>query len=107
MPYTWNWISAMRVPSWKSWSQYYHSAAVAPARGGAASGSDSGQCGLVARGLDSLQLRLHPVEPGGRLVVLVAGIGQVLAHYVEGVPELVHVAPQARQARLDLPRVLL
>src|SRR3984893_2440161 len=48
------------------------------------------------------ELRLDAVERGPRIVVLVAGIGQVSADHVEGLAELVEVTPQTREALLDI-----
>src|SRR6266851_1651550 len=57
---------------------------------------------LVRGLLDSLELGLDAVQRGARLVVLVAGVRQVTADHVEGFPELLEVAPQPREALLDL-----
>src|SRR3990167_3637129 len=62
---------------------------------------EPGQRGLFVFPLDPFELRLHPVQPGGGLVVLVAGVGEVLADDLEGIPEFLQVAPQAAEARLD------
>src|SRR5436190_115513 len=57
---------------------------------------------LVRGLLDSLELGLDAVQRGARLVVLVPGVRQVTADHVEGFPELLEVAPQPREALLDL-----
>src|SRR5262249_61132170 len=59
---------------------------------------------LIARRLDVFQLGLEAIDRRRGLVVLVAGIGQVLPDHVEGVPELVDVAADTSEAALDLPR---
>src|SRR2546422_3895691 len=87
---------------------YYHSSIRSPrSPDGDDSPTEPRQHGLIARALDSLQLGLDAVERGRRFVVLVARVGQVLADDVEGIPELVEVAAEPPQARLDLARVLL
>src|SRR4030095_13676152 len=59
--------------------------------------------GALGTGLvHPLELRLHAVESRSRLVVLVAGVGQMPADDVEGLAELVEVAPEAGEAFLDV-----
>src|SRR5262249_875530 len=68
---------------------------------------DARQGRLIARRLDALELRLDAIERHRGVVVLVPGIAEVLADHVEDVAELVDVAAQPAEARLDLPCVLL
>src|SRR5713226_7524722 len=84
MPYTWNWMSAMGSSAGEVGSILPQ---LRRAPGGAAPGSpaEPRQGRLLPRRLDPLELALDPVEGGGGVVVLVPGIGQVLADDVEGV----------------------
>src|SRR6266536_3650589 len=112
MPYTWNWMSAMGSSGDEVGLHTITAPARAPSAGRPGSSSDGSlpeprQHGLVARSLDSLELGLHTVQRRRRLVVLVPGIGEVLADDVERAPELVDVAAEPREAPLDLLRVLL
>src|SRR5258706_3892351 len=110
MPYTWNWISGMD-PSDGGFLRYYHKrlfpTGPGRARSRARSRADSGQRPLIAVPLDSFQLALEAPQAGGRIVVLVAGIGQVPADHVEGLAELVQVPPQPAEAGLDLLGIAL
>src|SRR4029453_11484772 len=69
--------------------------------------SDARQGLLLPVPLDALQLALQPAQAGGGVVVLVAGVAQVLTDHVEGVAELLEVAPQAAQTGLDLLGITL
>src|ERR1700720_1633271 len=73
-----------------------------PPSWGPVSGADPRQRPLAAVAFDAPQLALQPAEAGRRVVVLVARVGQVPAHHVEGLPELVEVSAEAAEPRLDL-----
>src|SRR6266542_5994098 len=93
MPKTWKGIGFM-VSS-------YHTSAGAIG-GGRRSFAHPGQGTLGAGLVHPFELRLHTIEGGPRLVVLVAGIGQVTADHVEGLAELVEVASEAGETLLDV-----
>src|ERR1700720_386138 len=90
-------------------SSYHSSWSVDLARPWRPRGSrrDPGQGPLVAGLLDPLQLGLHAIQRARRLVVLVARVGEMAADHVEGVAELVEVAAQTGEPRLDLLRAPL
>src|SRR2546425_5661668 len=71
------------------------------------SGRDPGEGALVTGLLDPLQLGLHAIQRARRVVVLVARMGEMAADHVEGVAELVEVAAQTGEPRLDVLRAPL
>src|SRR5262249_31107632 len=87
------------LPSVRAWTSLLGASRV--------SRSEAWERRLIARRLDVLQLGLQAIDRRRGLVVLVPGIGQVLADHIEGIPELIDVAADTSETALDLPRVLL